>query len=80
MMALSFGVAFASLVTAWFVGDTPQSDHPAFMDALHHAFLALGAVTILSSLLFWRLRPDDGNNVSNRRTAPPSAEEAEATA
>lgn len=79
MMALSFGVAFASLVTAWFVGDTPQSDHPAFMGALHHAFLALGAVTILSSLLFWRLRPDDGNNVSNRRSAP-SAEEAEAAA
>ena len=80
MMALSFGVAFASLVTAWFVGDTPQSDHPAFLSALHHAFLALGGTTILSSLMFWRLRPDDGNNVSNRRATPPSAEAAEAAA
>src|SRR5258708_4422706 len=78
MMALSFGVAFASLVTAWFVGDIPQSDHLHFMSALHHAFIALGSVTIISSLMFWRLRADDGNNVSNRQTEPTSPETAEA--
>ncbi len=78
MMALSFGVAFASLVTAWFVGGIPQSDQANFMSALHRAFLALGSVTILSSLMFWRLRADDGNNVSNRRAAPASPEATEA--
>lgn len=78
MMALSFGVAFASLVTAWFVGAIPQSDQVNFMNALHRAFLALGSVTILSSLMFWRLRADDGNNVSNRQTAPTSPDAVEA--
>ncbi len=67
MMSLSFGVAFASLVTAWFIGDTPQSDTANFMSALHHAFIALGGITIVSSLMFWRLQPGDGNNVSNHR-------------
>jgi len=76
MMALSFGVAFASLVTAWFVGDVPQSDRLHFMGALHHAFIALGGVTILSSLMFWRLEPNDGNNVSNRTETPEAAEAA----
>jgi hypothetical protein len=32
--------------------------------ALHHAFLTLGAVTMLSSLSFWALRPGDGDSVS----------------
>lgn len=78
MMALSFGVAFASLVTAWFVGDIPQSNRLHFMSALHHAFVALGSATIIASLMFWRLRADDGNNVSNRQAAPTSPETAEA--
>lgn len=69
MMALSFGVAFASLLAAWFIGDTPQSDRAELIPALHHSFIALGAITVLSSLTFWRLHPDDGNNVSNRQRA-----------
>lgn len=32
--------------------------------ALHHTILTLGTLTILSSLSFWTLRPDDGENVS----------------
>ena len=78
MMALSFGVAFASLVTAWFVGDIPQTDRLHFMGALHRAFVALGSMTILSSLMFWRLRSDDGNNVSNHQSPPTSPDAAEA--
>ncbi len=76
MMALSFGVAFASLLAAWFIGNTPQSASPVFIGALHHSYLALGAVTILSSLVFWRLQPNDGNNVSNREATPEAAEAA----
>ncbi|MDE2565972.1 MAG: MFS transporter, partial [Burkholderiales bacterium] len=63
-MSLSFGLACGSLVTAWFLGDLPQSDRLAVTSALHHAFLALGAVTLLSSLSFWTLRPNDGETVS----------------
>lgn len=70
MMALSFGVAFASLVTAWFIGDIPQSNHVQFMRALHYSFITLGCVTIISSVMFWRLKSDDGNAVSNRSSTP----------
>jgi EmrB/QacA subfamily drug resistance transporter len=70
MMALSFGVAFASLVAGWFIGHTPQTDTVNFVRALHHSYLALGTVTIISSFMFWRLRPNDGDNVSNRTTTP----------
>lgn len=69
MMSLSFGVAFASLVAAWFVGGIPEATSTNLMPALHKAFLALGALTILSSLSFWRLRSNDGDNVSNRQRA-----------
>jgi len=66
MMSWSFGVALASLTTAAFLHGAPQSDHTHFLSALHKTFLTLGALTILSSLTFWRLRSDDGNNVSGR--------------
>jgi MFS family permease len=76
MMALSFGVAFASLLAGWFIGHTPQTDTAGFIHALHHTYLALGSVSILSSLIFWRLKPNDGNNVSNRAATPEAAEAA----
>lgn len=71
MMSWSFGVAVASLFTAAYLQGAPQSDHAAFLSALHKAFLTIGALTILSSLTFWRLRHDDGNTVSGR---PPTDE------
>jgi len=70
-MSLSFGLACGSLITAWYLGDLPQSDQLAVRGALHHAFLTLGALTILSSLSFWTLRANDGESVS--RGAPSSA-------
>lgn len=63
-MSMSFGLACGSLVTAWFLGDLPQSDKLAVSSALHHAFLTLGALTILSSLSFWTLRSEDGESIS----------------
>jgi EmrB/QacA subfamily drug resistance transporter len=63
-LSMSFGLACGSLITAWYLGDLPQSDHAAVQSALHHAFLTLGALTILSSLTFWTLRPNDGESVS----------------
>ena len=63
-MSMSFGLACGSLVTAWYLGDMPQTDRVAVTGALHHAFLTLGALTILSLLSFWTLRPNDGESVS----------------
>jgi EmrB/QacA subfamily drug resistance transporter len=66
-LSMSFGLACGSLVTAWFLGDLPQSDRAAVTAALHHAFLALGALTMVSSLSFWTLRAKDGESVSQGR-------------
>lgn len=63
-MSMSFGLAWGSLVAAWFLGDLPQTDHAAVTHALHYAFLTLGVLTFISSLSFWTLRANDGENVS----------------
>ncbi|GGC61373.1 DHA2 family efflux MFS transporter permease subunit [Undibacterium terreum] len=63
-LSLSFGLAFGSLITAWFLGNHPQTDKALLTSSLHHAFLTLGILTALSSLSFWTLRPADGENVS----------------
>lgn len=64
-LALSFGVASASLVAGIFLRNVPQSDHGTYITGLHHTFLVLGAFTIISSLVFRGLRRDDGSNVSH---------------
>ena len=63
-MSMSFGLACGSLVTAWYLGDLPQSDQAAVTGALHQAFLTLGGLTLISSLSFWTLRANDGESVS----------------
>jgi MFS family permease len=63
-LSLSFGLACGSLIAAWYLGDLPQTEQVAVTNALHYTFLTVGGLTILSSLSFWTLRPDDGDNVS----------------
>lgn len=63
-LSISFGLAFASIIAGLFLGEVPQSDRTAVTDALHNAFIALGCLTIISSLSFWSLRKNDGDNVS----------------
>ena len=63
-ISMSFGLAFGSLVAAWYLGDLPQSDRLAVITALHRAFVTLGGLTIVSSLSFWTLRARDGESVS----------------
>lgn len=63
-MSLSFGLACGSLVTAYYLADLPQTDRMVVTNALHHAFLTLAGLTLLSSLSFWGLRAGDGHNVS----------------
>jgi EmrB/QacA subfamily drug resistance transporter len=67
-ISMSFGLAFGSLVAAWYLGDLPQSDRLAVITALHRAFMTLGGLTIVSALSFWTLRARDGESVS--RAAP----------
>ena len=63
-MSLSFGLAAASLVTAFFLSDLPQSDHAAVTRALHHGYLMMAGLTLVSSLAFRALRKNDGESVS----------------
>jgi MFS family permease len=63
-LSLSFGLACGSIIAAWYLGHVPQSDPIAVTSALHRTFLTVGALTVVSSLSFWTLRPDDGINVS----------------
>lgn len=51
-------------MAGWYLGGLSQRDQEAVTGALHHAFLTLGAITILSSVSFWTLRPEDGASVS----------------
>jgi len=66
-LSISFGVAAAGLTTAFFVPVSVRSDPSRFMGGLHEAFLTLGAFTVLSSAIFWRLRPGDGGAVSQQK-------------
>jgi EmrB/QacA subfamily drug resistance transporter len=68
-LSLSFGLASGSLIAGWFLGNVSQTDPIAVANALHRTFLTVGAVTMVSALAFWTLRPGDGDNVS-RGKAP----------
>ena len=41
-ISMSFGLAFGSLLTAWYLGPVAQSDRLAVTTALHYAFLDFG--------------------------------------
>lgn len=69
-LSMSFGLACGSLVTGYFLAGQPQSDAVALREALHHAFLAIGALTLLSSASFWTLRARDGESVSKGAGVP----------
>jgi EmrB/QacA subfamily drug resistance transporter len=77
-LSMTFGLATGSLVTAWFLGDVPQSNQAMVTSALHHAFIMLAVVTMCSSVVFWRLRPDDGESLS-KGTIRPAASESPVT-
>ena len=66
-MAISFGVASASLVTAFFIPDRHSSTPAHFIGGVHYAFLVLGAMTILSTVVFRELKRGDGDVVSRAK-------------
>ncbi len=73
-MSISFGVATASLATAFFVPDRFNSNATEITHGIHQALIALGVLTIVSTVIFVRLKRDDGNSVSQHRTELPAAE------
>ena len=63
-MSISFGVATASLATAFFIPDRFHSSAPEMIHGIHQAFLVLGGLTVLSAIVFRELKNDDGDTVS----------------
>jgi EmrB/QacA subfamily drug resistance transporter len=72
-MSISFGVATASLATAFFVPDRFHTSAPEMIHGIHQAFLVLGGLTFLSSLIFHELKGDDGGGVSLHNTVQHAA-------
>ena len=70
-MSISFGVAAASLVAALFIPDRSKSNAAQMMHGIHQAFLVLGGLTVLSTIVFRELKPNDGDNVSQHNAIAP---------
>jgi EmrB/QacA subfamily drug resistance transporter len=68
-MSMSFGVAAASLTTALFIPDRFRADTPQLIHGIHLAFLVLGGLTVLSSVVFGELRQGDGDSLSSAPAA-----------
>jgi hypothetical protein len=69
-MSISFGVAAAGLTTALFV--TGPRSHPAQMvHGIHEALIALGILTIVSTIVFRSLKSGDGDAVSQHTALHP---------
>jgi EmrB/QacA subfamily drug resistance transporter len=70
-MSMSFGVASASLVTAFFIPDRSGSNPTQFINGIHHAFFVFGAMTVVSTIVFRKLKRDDGQAVSQQKELHP---------
>ncbi|MGC2656733.1 MAG: DHA2 family efflux MFS transporter permease subunit [Bryobacteraceae bacterium] len=66
-LAISFGVAIAGLATALFVPQQPRGSAAQMIHGIHLAFLLLGGMTVLSTIVFCELKSGDGDNVSQHK-------------
>jgi MFS family permease len=66
-MSISFGVASASLATAFFIPDRFRTDPPQMIHGIHQAFFVLGGLTILSATVFQELKSNDGDVVARHK-------------
>jgi EmrB/QacA subfamily drug resistance transporter len=70
-MSISFGVATAGLATAFFVPKSAQSAAVEMIHGIHKALLALGTLTIISTIVFRSLKQGDGEAVSQQKVFHP---------
>jgi EmrB/QacA subfamily drug resistance transporter len=69
-MSISFGVAAAGLATAFFVPST-HSNPAEMIHGIHKALIALGILTIVSTIVFLKLKSGDGDDVSLHKVLHP---------
>jgi hypothetical protein len=65
-MSISFGVATAGLATAFFVPSV-RSNPAEMIHGVNEALLVLGVFTVLSTVVFIKLKSEDGQNVSRQK-------------
>jgi EmrB/QacA subfamily drug resistance transporter len=66
-MSISFGVAAAGLTTALFIPDLFRSNPSEMIHGLHEAFLFLGGFTVLSTVIFLKLKSGDGADETQQK-------------
>ena len=69
-MSISFGVAIAGLATAFFV-PSGHAQPCRMIHGIHKALVALGILTLVSTLVFRTLKPGDGDTVSHQKIFHP---------
>jgi EmrB/QacA subfamily drug resistance transporter len=67
-LAVSFGIATASLAVALFIPDRMRATPPQLLHGIHLAFLSVAVLTIVSTVVFSRLRAQDGGAVSQHKS------------
>jgi EmrB/QacA subfamily drug resistance transporter len=70
-LSISFGVAAAGLTTTFFIPAQFHTNPQAMIYGIHKAFVALGILTILSTIIFGGLKSGDGDKVSQQRVLHP---------
>jgi EmrB/QacA subfamily drug resistance transporter len=71
-MAVSFGVASASLAAALFIPGHERASAPEMIHGIHLAIRALAVWTIVSTIVFGELRSNDGEAVSAHKAGLPA--------
>jgi hypothetical protein len=66
-MSISFGVASAGLATGFFIPVGLRSNPVAMIRGTHQSFIAMGVFTLISTIVFARLRSTDGDNVTRQK-------------
>jgi EmrB/QacA subfamily drug resistance transporter len=72
-LAISFGVAAASLTAALFIPDHTRASAPQLLHGIHLALLVLAALTVVSTGVFRVLKTEDGAAVSRHKAEIPAA-------
>lgn len=69
IFASSLGVAISAILLRYFASGT--TNPILTISVFHHTFFALGALTMLSAMIFMRLRKDDGKQMLSPRASEP---------
>ena len=70
-MSISFGVAAAGLTTAFFVPVRAYSNPALMVGGIHKAFLVLGVITAVSTIVFTTMKRGDGEAVNAHKMLHP---------